>query len=81
MISKRKFYRTVIRVEVLSEEPFEYNDLSDIAAAIEDECSGTYETVKSEVLTAKQAVAALLKQGSDPEFFLLTDTGEDLDDE
>ncbi len=30
MASKRKFYRTVLKVEVLSEEPFSFNELDEV---------------------------------------------------
>lgn len=77
--SKRKFYRTTIKVVVLSEEPFDYDDLYGVHLAITDgDCSGHYETAKSETLTAKQAAKALQAQGSDPEFFQLTDEGKDI---
>lgn len=36
-----KFYRTVIQVEVLSEDPFECTDLGEVNYAIaEGDCSG-----------------------------------------
>jgi len=77
--SKRKFYRTTITVTVLSEEPFDYDNLEGVHYAItEGECSGHYETTKSETLTAKQVAEALQAEGSDPEFFQLTDEGEDI---
>jgi hypothetical protein len=76
---KRKFYKTVIQVEVLSEEPFEYNDLSDVHEQITYEyCSGRYSTVEVKTLTGRQAAKALLGQGSEPEFFLIDENGEDL---
>lgn len=77
----RKFYKTVIKVEVLSEEPFDYDNLSDIHNQITDgDCSGEYTTTKITILTAKQAASTLIRQGSDPEFFQLDRNGNDLED-
>ena len=40
-MSQRKFYKTTLRVVVLSEEPFEWDNLSGVAYAITDgDCSG-----------------------------------------
>ena len=38
---KRAFYRTVIQVEILSEEPFRHSNLNDVYHAITSgDCSG-----------------------------------------
>jgi hypothetical protein len=65
---KQKFYRTEIKVVVLSEEPFDHDNLSlgDVRSAV---TYGGFKTVDSRVLTEKQAAMALKAQGSDPEFF------------
>jgi len=76
-MTNRKFYKTIIQVEVLSEQPFEYNTLDDIARAINDDCSGQTTTLSSEELDGKQAAEALMEQASDPAFFRLTEEGED----
>jgi hypothetical protein len=77
-MSDRKFYKTVITVEVLSEEPVAFGDLGGLHCAItEGGCSGDYTEGKTKTLSAKQAVRELLKQGSDPSFFRLTETGAD----
>ena len=80
--SSRKFYRTLVTVEVLSESPIEgFGELSELAYAItEGDCSGEVTVAPAKKLTGKQAAKALLKQGSDPSFFRLTDKGEDLED-
>jgi hypothetical protein len=80
-MSARKFYKTIIQVEVLSEEPFEWDTLGDVDYAIREDCSGVVREISSEVLTGKQAADALLAQGSDPGFFMLTPNGNDEDDE
>lgn len=77
--SKRKFYRTTITVTILSEEPYQYDNLLMVHNDITNgDCSGVHDITNSEELTAKQAVKALQKQASDPEFFGLTEDGEDL---
>ena len=78
-VSKRKFYKTVISVTVLSEEPFEYENLSQVIYAIgEGDCSGEYHTTEAKVITARQVVRALKAQGSDPDFFQLNEKGQDI---
>lgn len=76
-MTNRKFHKTIIQVEVLSEEPFEYNTLDDVARAINDDCSGATTTVSTETLDGKQCAEALQEQASDPQFFGLTEDGND----
>lgn len=80
-MTKRKFYKTVFEVTVLSEEPIGEPDLGDIDHMItEGDCSGAVRLVTQEELTGLQAAWALQGQASDPGFFNLTDKGEDADD-
>jgi hypothetical protein len=82
MLSKRKFYRTVITAEVLSEEPFEFETLEDVHhAIIYGDCSGTYSVTVQETVDGTRMAALLLSQRSDPDFFQLTEAGEDMDEE
>ena len=81
----RKFYKTRIVVEVLSEYPLA-NEISsprclaDLKHAVTDgDCSGDITKVEEEILTPLQAAQALLSQGSDPSFFQLTENGEDIE--
>lgn len=77
--SKRKFYRTTITVTVLSEEPYQYENLVQVHNDITDgDCSGKHSITGSVKLTAKQAAKAMREQGSDPDFFQLTEDGEDI---
>ena len=81
MPSKRKFYRTLIEVEVLSEEAVDFGDLAAVHYAITDgDCSGQWGITKSEPVSGPKMAKLLKKQGSDPEFFQLDDHGEDVDD-
>lgn len=77
----RKFYKTIITLEILSEEQIPDDmTLDNIYAEAMD---GGYSmrqvgTWKETELSGKQAVKALKKQGSDPGFFNLTNKGEEL---
>lgn len=80
-MTDRKFYKTVITFEVLSEEPIPPGmDIGNIAyeATEGDYVMRTIGNVKTE-LDGKQAADALLEQGSTPDFFCLTREGEDED--
>ena len=80
-MSPRKFCKTTLRVDVLSEEPFAWDDLSGVAYAITDgACSGMVEETGRKMLNGKQAAKELIKQGSAPEFFRLTAAGDDMEE-
>lgn len=82
MPSQRKFYRTIIQVEVLSEEPYEITDLEDIAYDVDQgDCSGITKIVSTETVGGPEITKLLEAQGSDPEFFQLTPEGEDIEEE
>ena len=77
-MSKRKFYRTVIQVEILSEEKFDTDgsmNLNDIELAITDgDCSGRVKTlIHNEVKNSQEIVELLKEQGSDCAFFQLAE--------
>lgn len=77
----KKIYKTVIQVEILSDEPYIPGSLSDIDFdTTEGDCSRKITTVsEKEVLTGKEAVDAIKDQGSDPEFFAMDDEGNELE--
>ncbi len=80
-MTERKFYRTVVQTEVLSESPIGEIGLDTLHYMItEGDCSGHVKTVLQEELDGKQAAEALLNQASDPSFFSLTENGDDLTD-
>lgn len=81
MPSKRTFYKTIISIEVLSEDPLpDQIDLNDIAYGITDgDWSGTVEKSFEKTLTGPETAVALADQGSDPEFFQLDEDGNDID--
>jgi hypothetical protein len=81
--SNRKFYRTVFQVEVLSEEPYENNNLDTLYYDItEGHCSGKVtKIVHNEEKTGPEIAKLLEAQSSEPEFFQLTPEGEDIAEE
>jgi len=80
--SKRKFYRTVIQIEILSEEPYEGDDLENILYDITDgDCSGQIsDVVRNEVKNGKEMAGLLIAQGSDPEFFQINEDGDETEE-
>ena len=82
MASKRKFYRTVFTVTVLSEEPISSVSLDTLHYFITDgEGSGVVTQEESVPVDGPTMAVMLEEQGSDPGFFQLTDKGEDIEDD
>lgn len=79
-MTDRKFYKRVYRVEILSESPIPAGrDLEDVLfEATEGDYSGAVQEEEEVVLTGAEAAKELIKQRSDPDFFGLTDDGEDV---
>jgi len=76
----RKFYRTIVHFEVLSEDAPVGDDVS--LETIAAECdtgnwSGRFLDNTEEELTAPEMARALIEQGSDPEFFQLEEEVEE----
>ena len=72
-----KYYKTVIRVEVLSNYPYDLGDLGGLHYdTTEGDCSGDFEVISQEELTKEEMSKALEDQGSDPSFLI---PEEDLD--
>lgn len=70
---KKKFYRQVFEVEVLSEgEPLDtYTSLSEIDYEITDgQSSGIVKEISRKEVTSKEMAELLKAQGSDPTFLL-----------
>lgn len=78
MAKKAKFYKTLIVLEILSEDMIP-DDIT-IGDIIRECHDGAYSgvTISTDVkfLNGKQMANALLKQGSDPSFFNLTKDGK-----
>jgi formylmethanofuran dehydrogenase subunit E len=78
----RQFHRTVITVEVLSEEPYEFDDLEQTYQDIvTGDCSGTAKVTATETVDGPTMAKLLINQGSDPEFFRLDENGNDADEQ
>ena len=77
--SKRKFYKTVIKFVVLSEDPISNNMSLDRILEETDsgDMVGHVESRKSSTLNSQEIVGELDKAGSDSTFFQLTEDGED----
>lgn len=80
--SARTFHRTLLLVEVLSEEPLHPEiELSSVAFAITDgDCSGDVDRIDEAGITGQEMAELLALQCSDPSFFRLTDEGMDDED-
>lgn len=80
-MATRKFHRYLYELEVLSEEELPDMDLAELAYEITDgQCSGVWHETKHEVVDGPAMAGLLQEQGSDPEFFMLTPAGDDLED-
>lgn len=81
-LSKRKFYRTIVQVEILSEEPYSSTDLEKIQDDITNGHQVGEVTVvtDSEIMDVKTCVERLYGVGSDPDFFCLDKHGHDTED-
>lgn len=79
-MAKKTIYETTITVKVLHEDAFDYENLEDVHHAITDgDCSGSFETTGHVVLIGKEAVKAVEAQGSDPEFFMMDENGNEIE--
>ncbi len=76
----RKFHKTTIVLEVLSEdEGVEDMGLGEIAEAISTgDCVGRHKVQSVKALGGKAVVRALYDFGSDPGFFQLDENGKDI---
>lgn len=81
-LSKRKFYRTVVQVEILSEEPYSSTDLEQINYDIsEGHHVGDVQLIlDSEEMSGKTCADKLSAVGSSPDFFCLNEHGHDTED-
>lgn len=80
---KKTIYKTVIQVEFLSEYPIDSN--SDMSALIYEAEEGdlsmrTTDKVSNKPIKGKSAVKALKDHGTDLEFFMIDENGNELED-
>lgn len=79
---KKKIYRTVIQITVLSEEPLpDGMGLDELVANCEDgDFIGKFEDKEVNVpITGKEAAEAVIVTGSDPEFFQMDNEGNEIE--
>ena len=83
VVPKKQYYKTVIQIEILSEEPYpDPRPLEDISYDItEGHCSGVLKTVSSEKVDGPTMAKLLQEQESDPEFFGLDENGNEIDED
>jgi len=81
--TSQKFYRTVIQIEILSEEPYKTENILNISHDItEGHYSGSLtDIVRNEEKSGKEMADLLLAQHSDPGFFCLNEDGSALEEE
>jgi hypothetical protein len=78
---KKKIYKTVISYTILSDTPYSSNSLEGISTDCEyGDCIGGnfITTVENKELSGKRAVEEIQKLGSDPEFFQMDGSGNDI---
>lgn len=91
-VSKRKFYKTVVRVTIIHTSPFEPHhlvDAEDLEAAMneqrfDDETVGFIQTRETKRISSRLAASILTREGDDgaeilEEIFHVNSEGEDLD--
>jgi hypothetical protein len=83
-MAKKKIYRKVFRFEVLSEEQIPDMDLEQIMEeTTTGHMSGQFldPEANNEVLEGEAAVKAVKDQGSSPDFFMMDEKGEELEED
>ena len=82
MGNSRKFFRTLVSVEILSEEPLPEMELEELGYQMSlGSYYGDIEYGLSEEVDSSTMAKLLIDQGSDPEFFGLDEDGNDVDDD
>lgn len=80
MSSKRDFYKYTVTVTIASEKPLPADvTLLDIYHSMYGDASMSW-NIDHEKIDGPGAAKLLLEQHSDPEFFMLTEDGEDIED-
>ena len=68
MQKKRKYYKTIITVEILSDYPYSVDTLADVGYDMTDGVVSGQISEKCEEITRDEMEQALIAQGSDPNF-------------
>ncbi len=77
----KKIYKSIIVLEVLSDNPIKNESLQDIVSeTIIGGYSGNYDfTALNEEVSGKEAIELCEKHGTDPEFFGMDNEGNELE--
>jgi len=82
MATKKKLYRNVIQIEVLSEEPIPegFNVPEILQECVDGDYSGriTHKYTDQEV-TGRKAAKMVMAHGTDPTFFMMNEFGNEID--
>ena len=85
MSKQKTIYKTIVQIEILSEEPFDETEesIASIAHKIDEgDWSGVYNQIGESIpLTGKEAVDEITGQGSEPGFFQMDDEGNELEED
>jgi hypothetical protein len=73
----RKFYKTVVKVEILTEDPIEFDNLCDLDYQINHDACGVIKSTVSKQISGRACARAMIAQDRDPSFFQLTNAGRD----
>lgn len=75
----KNFFRTIVQIEIISDEPIGDPSLEEINYQImEGDWSGQYSVISQEEMSSQQAAIAIAAQGSQPEFFGIDDSGNEI---
>lgn len=82
-IMEKKLYRTVIRFEVLSDEPIDIANMN-LSNIVNETIFGGWSgnvqiKTENEVIRGRDAVLCVLEHGTDPEFFGMDNDGNETD--
>ena len=79
-MAKKKLYRTIIQLEVITEEPLEQQPLARIAFECDNgDYSGyTNWKVTNQPIKGKKAAKLVIEQGSDLDFFQMDENGNEI---
>lgn len=78
-MKNKKFFKTTVQVEILSENPLQFENLNDLNYLItEGDCSGRFFISKVNEISGKDLVKECSSHQSDPEFFGVDENGNSI---
>ena len=81
-MAKKKIYKTVLTVVILSETPYRQTNLKEVGYDItEGDCTGgVVEEIHTELI-GEEAAKEMYNVGSQPDFFMMDEEGNDTSDD